>query len=251
MRVLIINPNTTASITDRICGIASRLHPKIVFVPATGRFGAEYISSRAASAIAGHATLDAYAAKAEGCHAVLLACFGDPGLFALREIASIPVIGLAEASCQAAAAGGRRFSIVTGGERWGAMLHEFVSSIGLSAQCASIKCVAPTGGEIANNPDKALSILSAACNRCAEEDHADIVILGGAGLAGLAERIQPAIKVPVLCSIEAGIQRVVEALEQPFEKPEQGDLAFPSPVTTQAISEELSRLLFNPVRHYQ
>lgn len=250
MRVLIINPNTTASITERICEIASRLHPTIEFIPATGRFGAEYISCRAAAAIAGHATLDAYAEKAVGCQAVLLACFGDPGLFALREIASIPVIGLAEASCQAATLGDRKFSIVTGGERWGAMLQEFVSSIGLADQCASIKCVAPTGGEIANNPAKALSILSSACNQCAEEDKADVIILGGAGLAGIAEQLRPAIKVPVICSIEAGVQRVVGALQQPFAKPRQGDMAFPPTFATQGISAGLS-LLFSSRPHQQ
>ena len=59
--------------------------------------------------------------------AVVLACFGDPGLAALKEIAKVPVVGMADASILQACAMGNRFSIVTGGERWKSMLEEFVA----------------------------------------------------------------------------------------------------------------------------
>lgn len=173
-------------------------------VAVTGRFGARYIASRAAAAIAGHAALDALAAHVEGCDAVYLACFGDPGLAALQEISAVPVVGIAEASCAAACRRGARFAIVTGGALWGPMLREFVAGLGLAERLAAVRTVAPTGGDIARDPDAALALLAAACTACAKEDDADVVILGGAALAGLAARIQPAVPVPVLCSVETG-----------------------------------------------
>ncbi|TXN10683.1 Asp/Glu racemase, partial [Methylobacterium sp. WL122] len=98
MRILVINPNTTEAVTERVVEHVRRIAPSATIVPATGRFGARYIASRASAAIAAHAALDAYAAFGAECDAVYLACFGDPGLLALREIAPVPVVGMAEAA---------------------------------------------------------------------------------------------------------------------------------------------------------
>jgi Asp/Glu/hydantoin racemase len=210
-RILLINPNTTSGVTalmaDHVAGIPGAAAR---FVPVTGRFGARYISTRASAAIAGHAALDAFAEHGGGCDAVYLACFGDPGLLALREAAQVPVVGMAEASCIEAARRGR-FGIVTGGALWGPMLTEFIGSIGLSDRVAKVRTVAPTGGEIAADPDAALALLAAACTACAADDGAEIVILGGAALAGLAARVQPDVPVPVLCSVESGARAAIAA----------------------------------------
>lgn len=211
MRILLINPNTTASITDRLAAYARSIAgDAATFVPVTARFGPRYIASRAASAIAAHAALDALAAHADGCDGVYLACFGDPGLPALREVSPVPVVGMAEAACRAAARSGR-FSIVTGGVLWQAMLQEYVAFLGLADKLASIRVVAATGDEIATSPDAAMAELAAACAACAIEDGAAAVILGGAALAGLASRLQPRVPVPVLCSVELGTRAAVEA----------------------------------------
>jgi Asp/Glu/hydantoin racemase len=214
MRILLINPNTTSSITERMAAYAGEVvGGAATFVPVTGRFGARYISSRAAAAIAGHAALDALAEHVAGCDAVYLACFGDPGLAACKELSPVPVIGMAEAACIEAASDGRRFAIVTGGVLWKPMLEEFVATLGLSRQLAAVRTVAPTGGDIARDPDAALALLADACTACARSDGADIVILGGAALAGLAERIQPDVPVPLLCSVAAGAKAVLAAAQ--------------------------------------
>ncbi|MCJ2079690.1 aspartate/glutamate racemase family protein [Methylobacterium sp. J-090] len=216
MRILLINPNTTQAVTDLVADhvrghIRAMVGGAAEIVPVTGRFGARYIASRAASVIAGHSALDALAEHVAGCDAVYLACFGDPGLMALREVSPVPVVGMAEAACRAAAAAGRRFAIVTGGALWAPMLTEFVVGLGLSDRLSGVRTVAPTGGEIAADPEAALGQLAAACRACAEVDGAKAVILGGAALAGLAARIQPAVPVPVLCSVEAGTRAVLAA----------------------------------------
>jgi allantoin racemase len=216
VRVLVINPNTSAAVTDLVAArVRAIAGDGATIIAITGRFGARYIASRAAAAIAGHAALDALAEHLAGgdgaCDAVYLACFGDPGLAALKEISPVPVVGMAEASCRAACSRGERFAIVTGGARWEPMLREFVSALGLSERLAAIRTIAPAGDEIARDPEAALSHLAAACTACATQDGADAVILGGAALAGLAARIQPAVPVPVLCSVEAGARAVLAA----------------------------------------
>jgi Asp/Glu/hydantoin racemase len=212
LRILLINPNTTESVTVLVAEHARAIAgDTATFVPVTGRFGARYISSRAAAAIAAHAALDALAEHVAGCDAVYLACFGDPGLAALREISPVPVIGMAEASCLEACNRGRRFAIVTGGALWGPMLTEFVAWLGLAERLAVVRTIAPTGDRIARDPDAALTQLAAACTACATEDGADVVILGGAALAGLAARIQPSVPIPVLCSVEAGTRAAIAA----------------------------------------
>lgn len=212
LRILLINPNTTGAITDRMAAyIGEVAGSAATFVPVTGRFGARYISTRAAAAIAAHAALDAMAEHVPGVDAVYLACFGDPGLAALKEVSPVPVIGMAEAACIEAARQGRRFGIVTGGALWKPMLEEFVATLGLSQQLAAVRTVAPTGDRIASDPEAALSLLAGACTACADDDGAEIVILGGAALAGLARRIQPRVTVPLLCSVEVGARSAIAA----------------------------------------
>src|SRR5262245_46291077 len=111
MRLLFLNPNTSAELTDLGVALASRVaRPETEIVPATGQFGARYIGTRATAAIAAHAALDAFARCQPAPDVVLLACFGDPGLLALRELAPVPVVGMAEPnfpSLRVAIAGGR------------------------------------------------------------------------------------------------------------------------------------------------
>jgi Asp/Glu/hydantoin racemase len=208
------------------------------FVPVTGRFGANYISTRASAAIAAHAALDALAQHVAGCDAVYLACFGDPGLAALREISPVPVIGMAEASCLEACHRGRRFAIVTGGALWGPMLTEFVARLGLAERLAAVRTVAPTGDRIARDPEAALAELAAACTACATEDGADVVILGGAALAGLAARIQPSVPIPVLCSVEAGTRAAIAAAARINQ-----NASTPPALGSVGLSPDLAKLL--------
>jgi allantoin racemase len=244
MRLLLINPNTSADITDTVVRHAeAAVGPEVEIIPATGRFGARYISSRAAAAIAAHAALEAFAEHGKGCDAVYLACFGDPGLLALKELSSVPVVGMAEAACHLACVFGQRFSIVTGGQRWGPMLEEFVAGQGLAARLASVRTVAPTGAEIARNPDEALVSLAEACKACAAEDGAEAVVLGGAALAGLARRIMPQVDIPVLCSVEAGAKAAVALARHPaVKKAETGSLAATPAVETTGLAPSLTRL---------
>lgn len=243
-RILVLNPNTSTQMTDLLMRVLRPLAPEgVTLVPATGRFGAAYISSRSAAAIAAHAALDAYAEHREGCDAIYLSCFGDPGLLALRELSPVPVIGMAAAACAEAAAQWGRFSIVTGGERWRPMLTEFVGTLGLGPHLASVEPLQATGGEIAQAPSQSLAALAEACMRTVRRDGARAVILGGAGLAGLSERIQPLVEVPVICSTRSGFRAVLAALPRPTEACPEGLSHAVPPVASIGLSDRLASLI--------
>lgn len=223
MRLLVINPNTTESITHKVAARARAMVPQACEVEAvTAAFGPRYIASRAAFAIASHASLDAFARHGAGADAILLACFGDPGLDALREVASVPVIGLVEAAVHEASVEGRRYAIVTGGQLWGPMLEEILRLRGLDGPLAAIRTVAPSGAAIAADPDGSIAMLAQACECAVQETGAQAVILGGAGLVDLAARVQPYVSAPVICSVEAGVRAALAALTKaPLSRPAQ------------------------------
>jgi Asp/Glu/hydantoin racemase len=244
MRLLFINPNTSAHLTELGARVARGVaRAETAIVPATGRFGARYITSRAAAAIAGHAVLDTYARDGNGADAVIIACFGDPGLFALRELAPVPVVGLAEAACHLASTLGRKFSIVTGGHRWGPMLEEFVAAIGLAANLASVRTVDAGGADIAAKPDAALEPLAAACRAAAQQDGAEVVVLGGLGLAGLAERIHAGVPVPLVDNVVAAVKLAEAAATLGIGKAKSGSFAAATPVKTTGLSPALAALI--------
>lgn len=202
--VLAINPNTNDAVSALVARNLKQAAPAIDWRMATGRFGARYILSEAAYAIAAHAAIDAWASHARECDAVLLACFGDPGLFALRELCPVPVVGLAEASMHAAAAAGGRFSIVTGGARWPPMLERLAQALGYGSKLAGTRAIVITGAEAAADPERAVAALAAACRSASNEDEAEVVILGGAGFAGLGARVEALAGLRVIDSVAEG-----------------------------------------------
>nr|WP_315427068.1 aspartate/glutamate racemase family protein [uncultured Albidiferax sp.] len=213
--LLVINPNTSDSVTALLrTHMLQASAPDVAVHTTTARFGARYISSEASYAVAAHATLDAWAAwQADGGpapDAVLIGCFGDPGLLALRECSPAPVTGLAEAAFFEAAQHGR-FAVVTGGAAWKPMLQRLAHSLGYADSLAHIHTVEATGAELAADPVAALALLAAACRSVAEQHDVQAVILGGAGLAGMAAQLQSQVCVPVIDSVLAGIRQAQAA----------------------------------------
>lgn len=214
-RFLIINPNTSEATTSRLANALTPLAPNDVTLEfRTARFGASYIACEASHAVAGHALLDAWAThRAENPNpldGVLIGCFGDPGLFALRASSACPITGLAEASMQLAAAY-ESFAIVTGGERWRRMLERLALSLGHATALKHIEIVTPTGAQLQADPALAIECLSLACERAAATG-ARAVILGGAGLAGYAKQLETNCPVPLIDSAEAGLSVLLQGL---------------------------------------
>ena len=155
MQLLVINPNTSVSVTERLREhVSGVVGSGVTLHTATARFGASYIADEASFAVAGHAAIDAYALHCERHgepDAVLLGCFGDPGVWALRQLTARPVIGLAEAAMREAAAWGR-FAIVTGGAAWQPMLERLARASGFGEALAGVLVVEANGAQLAADP---------------------------------------------------------------------------------------------------
>jgi len=213
--LLVVNPNTTESVSQLLLAhvgaiVGAESHLRGV----TASFGARYLSDELSFAIAAHAALDAVAADiaAHGvADAMLLGCFGDPGIDAMRQLTGRPVIGLAEAAMREAASRGR-FSIVTGGAAWKPMLERLARGLGWQDALRTVHVVEASGAQLAADPEAAVALLRGVCRSASEG--ADAVILGGAGLAGMATLIAPAIDVPLIDSVSAGARALVLAARQ-------------------------------------
>jgi allantoin racemase len=228
-RLLLINPNTSAQTTERLQQTLRPLLPAgVELALRTAAVGASYIACEASHAVAAYATLQAWAdelaespTSATPLHGVLIGCFGDPGLFALRECSACPVTGLAEASFIEAAAHGP-FAIVTGGQRWKPMLERLALALGHGPRLMNIHTVAPTGAQLQADPALALQHLEQACAAAASQRGVRAVIVGGAGLAGYAAQLQPAFDVPLIDSVHAGLKVLLDGRTPPPQRASNG-----------------------------
>ena len=212
MRILLLNPNTSASLTALLntAGEAAKA-PGTELVPITAPRGVPYIASRAEAQIGGAIALEMLAEVHRDYDAAIIAAFGDPGLMGARELFDLPVVGMAEAAMLAACMLGRRFSIVTFARALGPWYQECVEMHGLTGRCASIRMLDGSFGAISEVQSEKEDLLVALAARAVEEDEADVIILGGAPLAGLAPRVRDRIAVPVIDQMAASV-KMAEAL---------------------------------------
>src|SRR6218665_2019787 len=227
-QLLVINPNTSAHVSALLqqhVQAAAGLHVAVRTV--TARVGAPYIAWEASYGVAAHAALDAWAHDLAQSRprpdAVLIGCFGDPGLMALRASSPVPVTGLAEASFVEAARHGR-YAIVTGGQRWGPMLQPLARALAQTAALAGIHPVAAPGAQLAADPVAAHALLAPACRDAVRQWGVQAVILGGAGMAGMAAAVQSQLAmlgvscVPVIDSVLAGAHWALHAHPAPAQR---------------------------------
>ncbi len=242
--LLLLNPNTSAEVSALLERHAAPVAQAagLRLAVATARFGPRYITGEAGAAVAGHAALDAYAAHVQARGrpaAVLLACFGDPGLFALRATAGVPVLGLAEASMLAAARHGP-FVVVTGGAAWVPMLQRLATLLPLPAPLLGVQAVHRSGGEMAADPAGAVELLHAAAREALQRwPAARTVLLGGAGLAGLAAPLAGRLPCPVLDNLQEALHAGVAAAQPLAQTPSRA----PEPGPWVGLSPELSAWL--------
>ncbi|HSD38077.1 MAG TPA: aspartate/glutamate racemase family protein [Rhodocyclaceae bacterium] len=241
-RALIINPNTSSAVTamllEHVGGMLGTMKGAAWKVRGvTASFGAEYIASEAAYAVATHAALDTFAQTAQREDAVvLIGCFGDPGLEALRELSPVPVIGLAEAAMKEAAEFGR-FAIVTGGPRWAPILRRRAQAAGLAGQLARTYILEASGAELAADREAAVGLLALACEEAMETSKPDAIILGGAALAGIGDLLADHLGLPVIDSVSAAARALHSALASPIKTPG------PDGVNYHGISTALTNIL--------
>lgn len=244
MKLLVINPNISNDVTALIEAEALRsAGPDTQLTVRTAAHGVEYIETRFESLIAAGAVAELIAEYAGKVDGVVVAAFGDPGMPALKELVDVPVIGITEAALCAAALQGQRFSIIAISDRITAWYRDCVEHFGLGGRLASIRSINQSLTSIGSVQADFKDTLLALSRQAVEEDGADVVILAGAPLAGLARDLEGQIPVPVVDGISAGIRmtEAVVALQSGFHR--QGAFAPPPVKRRSGLSQNLDAAL--------
>jgi len=206
-RILVVNSNTTESVTARIHAAALlAAGPGITVRSVTAPFGLPLIVSRADWLVAGPATLAALAAARGEYDAAVIACFGDPGLDAAKELLDVPVLGISEAAFHAACMLGRRFGVVSFTAALQPMFEECLDHHGLRGRCAGFRMGPAFTGDPGRVAEERRDLLLELVRASIERDGAECVILAGGPLAGVAATLQPEVSVPLVDGVVAGVR---------------------------------------------
>lgn len=138
-------------------------------------------------------------AAKDGFDAVVIYCGSDPALAAAREIVDIPVVGPGRASVMVALDLGYRFSIITVLDSTITRDEEHVRVKGFDpTRLASVRSIGIPVSNVRDNMGATLDALVKAGQKCIEEDGAQCLVLSCLGMAGLGQRVQKELGIPVL-----------------------------------------------------
>lgn len=222
MRILVINANTSPEVTKRVEIEARRTAlPDTEVVAVSADFGPGIIRTRADNTIAAHAALSAYARHGADRDAVVLAVSTDTGLSALREVSSVPVVGMTEAALHVACMQGGRFGLIVFDLRAQPVFREVVASHGLLSRLAAIHTIAMTIDEF-QNPDRVKAAVAAGVDKLVDDHAAESVIVTGATMAGVARSLQGVAKAPLIDGISSAIVLAEGLARMKLPKPTAG-----------------------------
>jgi allantoin racemase len=200
MKILVINPNTSTEVTYQIeesLKPFKRTDAELDVVnPERGPPGIESYYHKALAAVE---TIK-LTQNAEKNHydAVIIACFSDPGLEGAREVVHIPVVGIGEASVLLAASLGHRFSIIAILKNSIPRAERLVGQLGLTQKLASIREIGMGVVEMEEAKEKGWQRILERCRTAINVDDAEVIVLGCAGMSGLAQKLQRELGVPVI-----------------------------------------------------
>jgi len=228
MRILVVNPNTTASMTAKIGECARAVSgPGVTVVAVNPPSGPVSIESHYDEVMCAPGVVqEVLTGEVEGYDGYVVACFGDPGLLAAREVASGPVVGIAEAAMRTAAYLGRSFSVVTTLERTIGHTREIARTYGVSELCAGIHACEIPVVELETDPTARATIL-AVCREALATDRSEVVVLGCAGMADLCEWLSGELGVPVVDGVAAAVTTVEQLVRLGLRTSKVGELATP------------------------
>jgi len=249
MRLLVINPNISDDVSELIRAEAKRTAaPDTEVVVRTAPAGVEYIETRFESLLAAPQVAQLMAEES-GADAVVVAAFGDPGMPALKELLPVPVVGITEAALATAALLGRRFAIVAISRRITAWYRDCVEQNGYGSRLASIRSLGEALPSIGAVQQDFRTELLRLAHEVVDQDGADVVILAGAPLAGLARDIGASIPVPVVDGISAGVAQAELLVRLRTGSHRKGSFAAPPRKPNKGLTPELSAILDDTARH--
>ena len=231
MHIRVINPNTTQAMTDTIGTAATAVAATGTRISATQPgSGPVSIESHFDEAVSVIGVIDEIrAGEREGVDAYVIACFGDPGLNAARELTRAPVIGIAEAAFHAATLISTRFSVVTTLPRTTIIAEHLLDSYGMASRCRRVRAADIPVLELEENPDLALERIIEECLKAKQEDGIGAIVLGCGGMADLTPQISAAVGLPIVEGVTAAVKLAEALVGLGLQTSKHGDLDFPLP----------------------
>jgi allantoin racemase len=210
MRILLLNPNTSESMTADIARAAvAASSPGTEIVALCPRFGPSAIDSVAESYLSAVGVMDVIATMMRAAtfdyDAVILAGFGEHGKDALQEMLPVPVLDIAECAAHLAYLLGRRFSVVTTLASSIGPIEDRLASAGLNAHCASVRACGLSTAEVDADPAAAVAAIVAEAARAVSDDAAEVICLGCAGMAAVTAEISAKVGVPAVDGVAAAV----------------------------------------------
>ena len=230
MKIKVINPNTTTSMTEKI-GVAAQAvaNPGTKIIATSPAMAPVSIEGHYDEALAGVGLLEEIRkGEAEGVDGYVIACFGDPGLLAARELTRSPVIGIAEAAMHVASLISTGFSIVTTLSRTRIIAQHLVENYGMNKFCRNIRSTDLAVLELETDGN-ARKIIIDECRKALVEDGAEAIVLGCSGMTDLAKEISQEIGAPVIDGVGAAVKFVEVLVSLGLETSKVGSWAFPIP----------------------
>ena len=207
-RFLVINPNSSQKMTDDIRITIEKLNISQVHTDVVRMEKAPSVLESFEDYTIAGAEVIKYLASGiiaeQGYHGLLLACFGDPSLYALKEIAGIPVIGIAEASLSLALLLGFKYSIVAAASKAKPMMEVMVKGYGLENRMTSVECLDLNIETFINDQDLLEDKLTL-CGKNAILKGAEVLVLGCAGMTIIDQKVAVKLGIPIIDPIKAGM----------------------------------------------
>lgn len=208
MRILLINPNTSRAMTAKIAAAARGVAgPGVEIEAVCPTNGAAAIESHTDEIAAAAAVVELVVADRDGptpADAYVVACFGDPGLDAARELVAAPVVGIAEAAMHLAAISGRHFGVVTTLSRTLGRAHDLVARYGMERSCVSLAATGIPVLDLEDTGSEAVATIER-LSADAAAGGADVIVLGCAGMADLCAELTARVGVPVVDGVAAAV----------------------------------------------
>ena len=206
MRILVVNVNTTASITETIAQQARAVaSPGTEIVGLTPFFGAESVEGNFESYLAAIAVMDRVMAYDQPFDAVIQAGYGEHGREGLQELLNVPVVDITEAAASTAMFLGHAYSVVTTLDRTVPLIEDRLKLAGLYQRCASVRASGMAVLELEEDPLGAMEAIVREAELAIRDDKAEVICLGCGGMAGLDEQIRQRTGVPVVDGVTAAV----------------------------------------------
>jgi allantoin racemase len=203
-RLAVLNPNTDARHTEAMGAVARETLPAGCRVSAVSpERGPTSIESEADSVVAAAAVAE-LVRELPAHDAYLIACFGDPGVGAARELTEAPVVGIGEAAFQAAVMIARRFAVITTLPRSIPEIEDALDRHGMGSRCVAVEPLGiPVADQGSHNPDTTTAIVEAG-RRVVARDGAEALVLACGGMADVAHAVRRDVGVPVCDGVAFG-----------------------------------------------